>query len=144
MATTQTTRSASAPARYSSAADDEGWVLFAGVMIVTIGTLNLFWGIAAIGSSFFVADARYIVESLNTWGWVQTILGAVQIGTAFLIWAGKGLGRWIGIVMASLNAIAALLAIPAYPFWSLAIFAADVLVIYALAAHGGKPVEPAL
>ena len=33
--------------------------------------------------------------------------------------------------------IGAMLAIPAYPFWSLAIFAVDVLVIYALASYGG-------
>jgi hypothetical protein len=29
------------------------------------------------------------------------------------------------------------LAIPAYPFWSLAIFAIDVLVIYGLTTYGG-------
>jgi hypothetical protein len=36
-----------------------------------------------------------------------------------------------------LSAIGALLAIPAYPFWSLTIFALDVLVIYGLVAYGG-------
>ena len=44
---------------------------------------------------------------------------------------------WFGIFIASLNAIGALLSIPAYPFWSLAIFAIDVLIIYGLAAYGG-------
>ena len=34
--------------------------------------------------------------------------------------------------------IAALLSIPAYPFWSLAIFAVDILIIYGLAAYGGR------
>jgi hypothetical protein len=28
--------------------------------------------------------------------------------------------------------------IQAYPFWSLCVFAIDVLVIYALAAYGGR------
>jgi hypothetical protein len=140
MATTRNAPSSSPP-RYGSDTS-EGWILFAGVMIVTVGALNVIWGIAALGtSSFFVNDASYIIEDLNTWGWVQLVIGVVQIGTAFLIWAGKGLGRWVGIAFASLNAIAALLSIPAYPFWSLAIFAVDVLVIYALAAHGGR-VEP--
>jgi hypothetical protein len=37
-----------------------------------------------------------------------------------------------------LSSIAALLAIPAHPFWSLAIFAVDVAIIYGLAAYGGQ------
>ena len=47
-------------------------------------------------------------------------------------------GRWLGIVMAGLGAISALMSIPAYPFWSLAIFAICILVIYGLAAYGGQ------
>jgi len=39
-----------------------------------------------------------------------------------------------------LNAIASFLALPAYPFWSLAVMTLDVLVIYGLAAYGGDPV----
>ena len=40
--------------------------------------------------------------------------------------------------MAALSSIAALMSIPAYPLWSLAIFAVDILIIYGLAAYGGK------
>jgi hypothetical protein len=50
-------------------------------------------------------------------------------------------GRWFGMFAASLSAIASLLAIPAYPFWSLAIFAIDILIIYGLAAYGGRPID---
>jgi hypothetical protein len=41
------------------------------------------------------------------------------------------------------NAIVQLMFIPAAPFWSLAMFTLDLLVIYALAVYGGKGVEPA-
>ena len=118
--------------------EGSGWVLFAGIMIVTVGVLNLIYGIAAIGdSTFFVANQKFILSGLNTWGWVMLILGVGQILAAFSIWAGNSFGRWFGITCAVLNAIAALLAIPAYPFWSLAIFTIDILVIYGLAAYGG-------
>jgi len=118
--------------------DGSGWVLFAGIMILMVGVLNIFWGIAAIDdSSFFVQDTRYILSGLNTWGWVILVVGALQLAAAFSIWAGGSFGRWFGIAAATVNAIAALLAIPAYPFWSLAIFAVDILVIYGLAAYGG-------
>jgi hypothetical protein len=135
-----TTAGERAPARSSSSypVEGSGWVLFAGIMIMMVGVLNAVWGIAAIGdSSFFVQDTRYILSGLNTWGWIVLIIGALQLIAAFSILAGRGFGRWFGIGVASLNAIAALLSIPAYPFWSLAIFAVDILVIYGLATYGG-------
>jgi hypothetical protein len=116
-----------------------GWLLFAGIMLLIAGVLNVIYGIAAIGnSSFFVNDTKYIVSDLNTWGWVTLVLGAFQVGAAFSIWAGNQFGRWFGITAAALSAIGALLALPAYPFWSLAIFAVDILIIYGLAAYGGS------
>jgi hypothetical protein len=116
-----------------------GWLTFAGIMIVIAGVLNVIWGIAAIDkSSFFVEDERYIISDLNTWGWIILIIGAIQIFAAFSIWSGGQFGRWIGIISASLSAIGALLSIPGYPFWSLAIFGIDLLIIYGLTAYGGQ------
>ena len=118
--------------------EGSGWVLFAGIMIMMVGVLNIIWGIAAIDkSSFFVQDAKYVFSDLKTWGWIVLIIGGLQLAAAFSIWSGGGYGRWFGIATATVNAIAALLSIPAYPFWSLAIFAIDVLIIYGLAAYGG-------
>jgi hypothetical protein len=121
--------------------EGEGWLVFAGILMAMIAVLNVIWGIAAIAESdFFIADERYIVSGLNTWGWIVLIIGLVQGFAAYSIWAGGQFGRWLGIGMASLSAIAALMSIPAYPFWSLSIFAVDILVIYGLAAYGGQQV----
>jgi hypothetical protein len=117
-----------------------GWVLFAGLMLCLVGVLNVIYGIAAIGDSrFFVGDATYILSGLNTWGWIMLILGAAQIVAAYSIWKGGQFGRWFGIAVALLNAIGALMSISAYPFWSLAVFTLDILVVYGLAAYGGDP-----
>ena len=117
-----------------------GWVLFAGIMIFIAGTLNVIWGIAAIDkANFFVEDDRYIISDLSTWGWVVLIIGVLQLLAAFSIWAGNEYGRWIGIITASVSSIGALLSIPGYPFWSLSVFALDILVIYGLVAYGGEP-----
>ena len=138
MATTSATSTSAARTAGDYREEGSGWVLFAGIMIVTVGVLNSIYGIAAIGdSSFFVAGQKYILRGLNTWGWVMLILGVGQILAAFSIWAGNSFGRWFGIACAVLNAIAALLAMPAYPFWSLVVVAIDILVIYGLAAYGG-------
>jgi hypothetical protein len=130
-----------AGARYDSADYDSGsgWLLFAAIMVSIAGVLNVIWGIAAIGeSSFFVADTQYILSGLNTWGWVTLIVGVLQLFACLSIVRGGQFGRWFGIIAASFSAIAALLSIPAYPFWSLAIFALDILIIYGLAAYGGQ------
>jgi hypothetical protein len=116
------------------------WVLFAGIMIFLVGVLNIIWGIAAIGESrFFVADAQFVLSGLNTWGWIMLILGVAQLFAAYSIWRGGQIGRWVGIALAALNAIGALMSISAYPFWGLAVFLLDVLVIYGLANYGGDP-----
>ena len=122
----------------NEAAKGEGWLLFAGIMILVAGVLNVIWGIAAIDSAnFFIEDDRYIFEDLNTMGWCVLVIGLVQLFAAFSIWSGGQFGRWVGIAAASVNAIFALLSIPGYPLWSLAVFGVDLLIIYGLAAYGG-------
>ena len=114
-----------------------GWVTFAGVLLLIAGVLNVIYGIAAIGnSSFFINDTQYILSGLKTWGWVALVLGVLQLIAAFSLWGGGLYGRIIGIGAAGLSAIDALLSIPAYPFWSLAIFALDIVIIHQIATRG--------
>jgi hypothetical protein len=116
-----------------------GWVAFAGVMIGLAGVINCIYGIAAIAeSSFYVGNTRFVFSDLKTWGWIVLIIGALQTTAAVGIWARETWARWTGVVVASINAIAQLLFIPAYPLLALALFAIDVLVIYGLVAHGGR------
>ncbi|MGZ4176754.1 MAG: DUF7144 family membrane protein [Solirubrobacteraceae bacterium] len=117
-----------------------GWVLFASVMFVIAASLNIIWGIAAVsGAHFFVANAHYIISSLNTWGWVAIGFGALEALAALSIWRGGGFGRWFGIAVAGFATLVAMMSIPAYPLWSLILVALYVLVIYGLAAFGGRP-----
>ena len=58
-----------APAAREYAEDDErgyGWVTFAGVLLMLIGSINFIMGIAAIGNAhFFTANAHYVAGSLS-------------------------------------------------------------------------------
>jgi hypothetical protein len=120
-------------------AQGAGWLTFAGIMVLIAGILNVIWGIAAVDSAnFFVEEERFIFSDLNTWGWIILTIGIIQVSASLSIWSGGQFGRWIGILGASLSAIAALLLIPAYPLWSLAIFGLDLLIIYGLSAYGGQ------
>lgn len=110
-----------------------GWWVFAGVLLLVAGLLNIVYGIAAIGDSrFFLAEAEFIVSDLTLWGWVHLAVGVLELVAAFSLFSAGEFGRWFAIFIAAVNAIGALLALPAYPFWSLAIFALSVIIIYKL------------
>ena len=121
-----------------------GRALFAAVFLMVSGVLNIVWGIAAISSSAFFADHQhYIFGSLKSWGWVTLILGILEILASVSLFGGGAFGIYFGIFAASLTAIAALLDIPAYPFWSLAIFALSIWIIWGLAVYAGdEPISP--
>jgi hypothetical protein len=122
--------------------DGDAWLAYSIVLLAIAGCLNLIGGIAAISDSkFYIHDTHYVLASLKTWGWVVTLIGVVQLLSAVGIYQMNQMARWIGVFSLSLNAIAQLLMLPAYPFWSLAIFALDVIAIYGLIAYGSKPVR---
>ena len=48
--------------------------LFAGILLLIAGVLNIIWGLGAIGDAkFFIANQNNIIGSLHTWGWVTLI-----------------------------------------------------------------------
>jgi hypothetical protein len=138
--TSQTTR---APAEYEGYYEGDergyGWVVFAGVLLLLLGTLNVIEGIAAIGNAnFFVHNTHYVAGSLNTWGWIVLCIGVLQWVVGCGVFIKNQFSRWVGVVVLAGNAIAQLLMIPAYPWWSLSIFALDILAMYGLIAYGKR------
>ena len=116
-----------------------GMVIFAAVMLAVIGFFNLLDGIAAIANShIFIGNDHYVVGDLRLWGWVMTIFGAVQLLAVFGVWAGNQLARWFAVAVVGLNAIGQMFFIPAYPFWSLLIIAADVVALWGLCVYGSR------
>jgi hypothetical protein len=114
-----------------------GWVTFAAILLLIAGTLNVIYGIAAIGDSdFFIKRTHYIFGDLNTWGWVALTLGVLEILASVSLWQGGLYGRLFAIAVAGISAMGALLSIPAYPFWSLALFTIDLIIIGQLSISG--------
>ena len=77
-------------------------------------------------------DTHYVFASLKSWGWITLVLGILEILASLSLFRGGTFGRYFGIAVGSLAAIGALLDIPAYPFWSLAVFALSLWIIYGL------------
>ena len=115
-----------------------GRVVFAAVLLLIAGTLNIIYGIGALDdANIFVNDKRYIFTNLNTLGWVLIILGVIQLTGGFSLISGNTYGRVIGIIGGSLGAIGALLSVGgAYPWWSLGIFFLCVWVVWGILVFG--------
>jgi hypothetical protein len=122
-----------------------GRAIFAAVLLLMAGTLNIIYGIGSLDdANIFINDQRFIFTNLNTLGWVLIILGLIQLTGGFSLMVGNTYGRVIGIVAGSLGAIGAILSIGgAYPWWSLAIFTLCVYVVHGLIVYGEpEPGEP--
>ena len=112
--------------------------VFAAILLLIVGTLNIIYGIGAIAdANFYVNDTRYILTNLHTLGWVLIILGVIQLTGGFSLMAGNVYGRVIGIIAGTLGAIGALLSMgDHHPFWELAIFVLCVWVVYGIIVFG--------
>ena len=116
-----------------------GRALFAAILLVMAGTLNIIYGIAAIDDAKFFTDngTAYVFESLHTWGWVTLIIGIIMVTGGVSLVAGNAWGRMVGIAAASLGAVVSLLSIGgAHPFWSIGVFALCIIIIHGLAVYG--------
>ena len=84
------------------------WVIFAGVMMLLIGFLNFFYGLAAVVNDQVVVVGGHgaIIADLTTWGWVTMILAVVLVLTGGGLLTGAGWARWVGVFLVMLNAIA--------------------------------------
>ena len=127
------------PYEYDDPHHGQGFVTFAGVMIMIAGVLNTIYGIAAIDkATFFTQNAKYVFADLRTFGWFVLVLGVIQIFAALSIWSGTSWGRWFGVASAGVNMILQMLWIPSAPFLALTILVLDILAIYGLLVYGGR------
>ncbi len=114
-----------------------GRALFAAVLLMIGGVLNIIWGIAAIGNSkFFIHNSTYLIGNLKAWGWITLIIGVLEILASVSLFRSGEYGRIFGIFAGGLAAIGALLDIPAYPFWSIAVFGLSLWIIHGLTTAG--------
>jgi len=112
-----------------------GISIFAGVLLATLGAFEILQGLSAVlKDNVYVSGLNYVFEvNLTTWGWVHMLLGAIGVAVGIGILKGQVWANSAGIGFAVLSALAQFAFMPYYPFWSMAIIAMDILVIWALA-----------
>jgi hypothetical protein len=121
-----------------------GWIAFAGVMMVIAGTLNAIYGlIAIINDDWRVwTNSGSLLVDISNWGWVHLVVGIVVLASGVGVFSGNVLARTVGVIAATVSLIANFFFIPAYPIWAITVITIDVLVIWALTAHGAEMRRP--
>ena len=115
-----------------------GLIVFAAIMLMMAGTFQFLAGLVALfENEFYVTTRNYVFQlDATTWGWIHLLLGIVLGVAGWGLLSGRTWARAMAITVAALSALANFLFLPYYPFWALTIIALDVLVIWAVAAHG--------
>lgn len=115
-----------------------GFTYFAAIMMMLSGGFEILQGLSAIiKKNLYVVNKDYIYKiNVNGWGWIHLILGVIVLLAGIALLGGALWARIVGIAMAALIAIANFLWLPYYPVWAIVLIALNVVVIWALAAHG--------
>jgi hypothetical protein len=111
-----------------------GIVVFAAVMLLIAGVLDVFRGIVAIAKDDVIVSTPDYTFQWDTagWGWIHLILGAVTVLVALGLFQGSLWARIIGVLMAGLLILSSFLSLPYYPVWSIVLIAMGGFVIWAL------------
>ena len=118
-----------------------GWVVFAGFMLVLVGSFHVIQGLVAVfRDEVFLVGPKGLVVNVDytTWGWTHIVGGALAILVGACLLAGQLWARIVAVIVAMLSAIANIVFLPAYPIWSTIMIAIDVLVIWAVTVHGSE------
>lgn len=122
-----------------------GWKTFAGIMLLLVGVLNVIDGLVAITQVSYIRRNTHgvlpLTNNIKTWGWVELIVGVIIVLAAFGVLSGATWARIVGIFVAGLNLLFQFTYLGHNAFWSFTMIVIDILVIYGLAAHGGREYE---
>jgi len=120
-----------------------GRVVFAGIMLLILGVLNIIYGIGALdNANVFADDTRLVFNDLNTLGWVLIIIGVFQLTGGFSLLAGNTYGRVIGVLAGSIGAVMALISVAgAFPWWSLGVFVLCCWVVWGILIYDEDGVD---
>jgi hypothetical protein len=119
--------------------DGEGWLIFAGIVLMVAGVMRFFDAIWAWTYNGAIPDNlqnALLGHSLTTYGWVWLFIAIILFGSGLAVMVRSQFARWIGIIAAAIGAISAIWWVPYYPVWSLVYIFIALLVLYALAVHG--------
>jgi hypothetical protein len=117
-----------------------GWITFAAIMMIIAGSLNALYGLIAVINDEWVVwtNRASLYLDISQWGWVHLIVGLVVLFSGIGLFSGHFLARTVGVIAVAISLMSNFFFLPAYPLWAIVVITIDVLVIWALTAHGSE------
>jgi hypothetical protein len=117
-----------------------GWIAFAGLLMIVIGSLDFFAGLVAVINDRYYTitrDQMVLIHDVSHWGWVTLIWGIIIVLAGFGLLAGSGWARWFTIVVGVITFFVNLgwVGNTRYPLWTLTVLVLNGIVLYALMVH---------
>jgi hypothetical protein len=125
----------------------QGWIVFAGIMLIVAGAIDFFngiWALDAGNQAEAVFDAWLWDSNLDAWGVIYIILGLVLIAVGVGIFQRAPWAIATGVIVAIVGAVIHAFWIFTYPIASLVLVLLNVLVIYGLVVYGADEGERAI
>lgn len=123
--------------RYVEERQPTGWTVFAGVVMLIVGSLDALYGLAAILNDevVIVGGQGVIIADVTTWGWIHFLLGSAVAATGIGLFAAANAARMAAVFFVTINAISQIVWFPAAPLWAFLMIILDVTIIYQLTAR---------
>lgn len=118
-----------------------GWRLFAGLILIIAGVMQILNGLWALDAQDTAIDAVFWNDNLEAWGWLYLIVGIVVAVTGFFILRRAYWATTAGIAIGCIGAIINIFWIFSYPFASIVMITLNLLVVYGLTTYTWDDLE---
>jgi hypothetical protein len=115
-----------------------GWIAFASFVLALTGIYHIILGIGGVlGQDWYLySSGQTFWFDSSAWGWTMIVGGVILLLTSYLLAVGNMVGRIVATIVALASLIANISLFSVAPVWSLIAIILDVMVIYAVTAHG--------
>ena len=117
--------------------------VFAGVLLMISGIMNIFQGITAIANDdLYVHIGNYAFKfSTTSWGWIHLVLGVLVAIVGWGAYTGAAWAKVTGVVVISLAMIGNFMWLPYQTWWALILLAIDGFALWSLIGNDEERVE---
>lgn len=116
-----------------------GWIVFAAVILMLVGTFHVIQGLVALfKDDYYAVSSSGLILSVSytAWGWIHVVGGVIAIAAGVSLFSGKMWARIFGTAMACVSAIVNVGFLAAHPVWAALVILMDIAIIMALTVHG--------